>query len=101
MRSENYDKMRMYSGNLVHITSMFLVRKTGDRPEVVPEGSTNFGLLGQFVEVPEDVVFTVEYSVRTAQMAVFKLLKLDKQPTPFPRVTHDIGVLWNAFRAMH
>ncbi len=35
-----------------YITSMFLKRKKGDRPNVVPEGSTNFGLLGQFVEVP-------------------------------------------------
>lgn len=84
-----------------HITSMFLVRKTGDRPDVVPKGSTNFGLLGQFVEVPEDVVFTVEYSVRSAQMAVFELLKLDRKPNPFPRVTNDMGVLWNAFKAMH
>jgi len=84
-----------------HITSMFLVRKAGDRPEVVPEGSTNFGLLGQFVEVPDDVVFTVEYSIRTAQTAVFKLLKLKKEPNPFPRVSNDIGVLWNAFKAMH
>jgi oleate hydratase len=84
-----------------HITSMFLVRKAGDRPDVVPQGSTNFGLLGQFVEVPDDVVFTVEYSIRTAQTAVFKLLKLEKQPNPFPRVSNDIGVLWNAFKAMH
>jgi oleate hydratase len=84
-----------------HITSMFLVRKAGDRPEVVPDGSTNFGLLGQFVEVPDDVVFTVEYSIRTAQTAVFKLLKLEKKPTPFPRVSRDIAVLWNAFKAMH
>jgi oleate hydratase len=84
-----------------YITSMFLKRKTGDRPSVVPKGSTNFGLLGQFVEVPEDTVFTVEYSVRTAQIAVFKLLKLAKEPNPFPRVCRDVRVLWNAMQAMH
>jgi len=84
-----------------YITSMFLKRKTGDRPNVVPKGSTNFGLLGQFVEVPDDTVFTTEYSVRTAQIAVFKLLKLAREPLPFPRVSNDVRVLWNAFKAMH
>ena len=80
---------------------MFLKRKMGDRPAVVPSGSTNFGLLGQFVEVPEDTVFTVEYSVRTAQIAVFKLLKLAREPLPLIRNSNDVRVLWNAFKAMH
>jgi oleate hydratase len=65
---------------LSYITSQFLTRAPGDRPQVVPEGSTNFAFLGQFTEMPDDVVFTVEYSVRSAQVAVYELLKLDKQP---------------------
>jgi len=56
------------------VTSQFLKRKVSDRPDVVPEGSTNLALTGQFVEVPDDCVFTMEYSVRSAQMAVSKLL---------------------------
>jgi myosin-crossreactive antigen len=36
--------------------------------------SRNLAFVSQFVEVPEDVVFTVEYSVRAAQMAVYQLL---------------------------
>ena len=84
-----------------YITSQFLVRKHGDRPDVVPKGSTNFAFLGQFAEVPEDVVFTVEYSVRTAQTAVFKLLKLDKEPSEFYHGKYDMRVLWNALKAMH
>jgi oleate hydratase len=80
--------------------SQFLKRKVSDRPDVVPEGSTNLALTGQFVEVPEDCIFTVEYSVRTAQMAVFKLLNLDKEPTPFPRVSNDLHVVWNAFKTL-
>jgi len=52
--------------------SQFLKRKDTDRPDVVPKGSTNLALTGQFVEVPEDCVFTMEYSVRSAQRAVFK-----------------------------
>ncbi|MGH4139929.1 oleate hydratase [Clostridium sp.] len=31
----------------------------GDRPEVIPEGSTNLALLGQFCEIADDVVFTM------------------------------------------
>lgn len=49
-----------------YITSQFLVRKYGDRPQVVPKGSANLAFIGQFAEVPDDVVFTVEYSARTA-----------------------------------
>ncbi|KAF2806000.1 myosin-cross-reactive antigen [Mytilinidion resinicola] len=57
-----------------YITSQFLTREKGDRPKVVPEGSTNLGLVGQFVEIEEDTVFTVEYSVRGAQMAMAKMM---------------------------
>ena len=57
-----------------YITSQFLVRSHGDRPDVVPAGSTNLAFIGQYAEVPDDVVFTVEYSVRTAQVAVATLL---------------------------
>ncbi len=64
-----------------YITAQFLTRKHGDRPPVIPAGSTNLALLGQFVEVPLDTVFTVEYSIRCAQIAVKELMgtkRLDK-----------------------
>lgn len=64
-----------------YITSQFLTRIPGDRPAVMPKGSTNLAFIGQFVEIEEDVVFTVEYSVRAAQMAVYGLMGLKKQPT--------------------
>jgi oleate hydratase len=73
----------------------------GDRPLVVPDGSTNFAFLGQFVEVPDDCVFTVEYSVRTAQMAVFSLLDIDKQATPVYEGSHDLQVLLGALKAVN
>lgn len=44
-----------------YITSQFLARKAGDRPKVVPGGSTNLAFIGQYCEQPDDVVFTVEY----------------------------------------
>ena len=82
------------------VTSQFLKRKVTDRPDVVPKGSTNLALTGQFVEVPDDCVFTMEYSVRSAQMAVFKLLNLAKEPNPFPRVSNDLHVVWNAVKTL-
>jgi oleate hydratase len=84
-----------------YITSQFLVRKAGDRPKVVPEGSTNLAFLGQFSELPDDVVFTVEYSIRSAQIAVYSLLKLDRKPTPMYKGSHDPRVLLDALRTLH
>lgn len=62
-----------------YITSQFMPRTCTDRPKVVPDGCTNFGFIGQFVEVPGDVVFTVETSVRTPLEAVYQLTGLDKE----------------------
>ena len=45
---------------LVLVTSRFLKRKVTDRPDVVPKGLTNLALTGQFVEVPDDCVFTMQ-----------------------------------------
>ncbi len=84
-----------------YITSQFLVRSHGDRPQVVPKGSTNLAFIGQFAEVPDDVVFTVEYSVRTAWTAVAQLLKLDKQPPAVHKGHHDPHVLAQALHTMH
>jgi len=67
---------------LPYATSQFSPRKIADRPQVVPEGSTNFALLGQFVEIPNDCVFLVDYSTRSAQIGVYKLLKIEREVTP-------------------
>ncbi len=83
------------------ITSQFMPRIKGDRPEVVPLGATNFAFIGQFCEIPDDVVFTVEYSIRSAMMAVYKLLDIKKEiPTVF-KGQHDVAVLFNALKTMH
>jgi oleate hydratase len=83
-----------------YITSQFLTRAPGDRPKVIPEGSTNLALLGQFVEIPEDTVFTVEYSVRGAQMAVYELMGLDMKPKEMYKGSHHLGVLAQAMMNM-
>ncbi len=62
-----------------YITSMFMPRQRSARPLPVLRGSKNFAFISHFVEIPDDVVFTVEYSVRVAQMAVYELLGLDRK----------------------
>ena len=44
---------------------------------VVPRGTRNSALLGQDVEIANDVVFTVEYSVCSAMFALYGLLHLE------------------------
>ena len=67
---------------LPYATSHFSPRRISDRPLVVPKGSTNLALLGQFVEIPDDCVFLVDYSTRSAQIGVYRLLKVEKEVTP-------------------
>ena len=84
-----------------YITSQFMKRKQGDRPLVVPIGSTNLAFLGQYAEQPDDVVFTVEYSIRCAMTAVYTLLKLDKAPPPVYKGLHSPEVIVDAIRTLH
>lgn len=81
------------------ITSQFLTRARGDRPRVRPHNYPNLALLGQFCEVADDVVFTVEYSVRTAQMGVYDLFGLDKKIPQVYKGEYDPGVLFQALKA--
>jgi len=64
------------------IDSLFMPRAKGDRPLVIPKGSTNFAFLGQFTEIEDDCVFTVEYSTRSAQEAVYGFFDCGKKPIP-------------------
>lgn len=84
---------------LPYTDAHFLPRAAGDRPEVVPAGSTNLGLIGQYVEIPEDVVFTEEYSVRGARTAVYQLLDMNKAVCPVRPVQYDIRVILAALVA--
>lgn len=84
-----------------YITSQFMVRTGDDRPKVVPDGSTNLAFMGQYAEQADDVVFTVEYSVRCAMTAVYTLLNLDKQPPAVYKGLHSPQVVVDAIRTMH
>jgi oleate hydratase len=83
------------------ITSQFMPRSRGDRPDVRPGGYSNLALIGQFCELPDDVVFTVEYSIRSAQAGVYDLLGVQREPPPVYKGAYDPRVLLKAFRALH
>ena len=83
------------------ITSQFLPRSKGDRPDVVPKGSKNLAFVGQYCELPDDVVFTVEYSIRSAQNAVYSLLGLNRKIPTVYKGQFDPRVVLSAFRALH
>ncbi|GJM82927.1 hypothetical protein HMSSN139_54230 [Paenibacillus sp. HMSSN-139] len=79
------------------ITAQFMPRAIDDRPKVIPEGSTNLAFISQFCEIPDDVVFTEEYSVRAARMAVYGLLGLNKPIAPINHYQYDVRTLLQGF----
>lgn len=85
---------------LPYASSVCLVRGKGDRPLIVPKGSTNFAFIGQFCEQPDDVIFTMEYSVRSAWTAVHTLLKTDRKPPPVYKAFYHPRVLLQVANAL-
>jgi oleate hydratase len=75
-------------------------QRFGDRPQVRPTGTTNIAFIGQYCESPDDVVFTVEYSVRSAQIAAYSLLGLDKKVSPLYEAQYDLGVLFRSLKTL-
>lgn len=93
---ENMNTVPVY---MPYITSYFMPRHDGDRPDVVPEGSVNIAFIGNFAESPtRDTVFTTEYSVRTAMEAVYTLLNVDHG---VPEVFDSIYDIRQLLRAMY
>ena len=78
---------------LPYTNAHFLPRALGDRPQVVPEGSTNLGFTGQYCEIPEDCVFTEEYSVRAARTAVYKLLGMKREIAQVKPIRYDARII--------
>jgi oleate hydratase len=84
--------------NLPYVNNIWLPRSRGDKPSPVPEGSTNLGLIGQYVEVPKEIAFTIECSVRTAWEAIYVLLKRGPAPPPVYQSQFDPKALINALK---
>jgi oleate hydratase len=84
-----------------YITAQFQPRLPTDRPLVNPVGYENFAFISQFAEQPDDVVFTVEYSVRAAQRAVYYLMRIDQPLTPVSKHQYSPKVLLKSFLKLH
>jgi len=84
--------------NMPYVNNIWLPRSRGDRPPPVPEGSTNLGLIGQYVEVPREIGFTIECSVRSAWEAIYLLLKRGPAPPPVYQGQSDPKALFNALK---
>ncbi len=77
-----------------YVTAFFMPRASGDRPDVVPDGSVNFAFIGQFAESAQrDCIFTTEYSVRTPMEAVYTLLDIERGVPEVYGSTYDVRSL--------
>lgn len=83
-----------------YVTSYFMPRAKGDRPNVVPDGCINTAFIGNFAETPRDTVFTTEYSVRTAMEGVYTLLDIDRGVPEVFGSAFDVRVLLDSTSKM-
>ncbi|PFG21239.1 oleate hydratase [Serinibacter salmoneus] len=91
-----HNSARTIPCNMPYITSYFMPRALGDRPQVVPEGSVNLAFLGNFAETERDTVFTTEYSTRTAMEAVYTLFEVERGVPEVFASSFDVRMLLNA-----
>jgi oleate hydratase len=84
--------------NLPYVNNIWLPRSHGDRPSPVPINSTNLGLIGQYVEIPREIAFTIECSVRSAWEAIHILLKRGPPPPPVYQSQYDPKALFDALK---
>jgi oleate hydratase len=77
--------------DMPYVNNIWLPRNRGDRPPPVPEGSTNLGFIGQYVEMPREIPFTIECCVRSAWEAINVLLKRGPRRRPFIRAVRSEG----------
>lgn len=84
-----------------YASALFNQRAVGDRPDVVPKNSKNLAFISQFAEMPFDMVFTEQYSIRAAQKAVYHFMGIpESQMTPVHHYEKDPKVLLKATKTM-
>lgn len=84
-----------------YASALFNQRAVGDRPDVVPKNSKNLVFVSQFAEMPFDMVFTEQYSIRAAQKAVYHFMGIpESQMTPVHHYEKDPKVLLKATKTM-
>lgn len=77
--------LHIYSKQLIHktitiprvmprMTSHLLPHNPGDQPNITPKTVTNIGIVGQFVDIPYYTTADISYGVRSARIAVSRLM---------------------------
>ena len=102
---EKIDRLAASSRNCIpvmmpRVTTYFICRHKGDRPDVVPAGVVNFAFLGNHAETFRDTVFTTEYSVRTAMEAVYTLCNVDRGVPEVFNSVYDVRVLMQSTKKL-
>jgi oleate hydratase len=83
---------------LPYVNNVWLPWRRGEMPPPVPEGATNLGLIGQYVDMPKEIAFTIECSVRSAWEAIHTLLKRGRAPPPVYQGQYDPKALLDALK---
>jgi oleate hydratase len=81
-----------------YVNNVWLPWSRGDMPTPVPEGSTNLGLIGQYIDMPREIAFTIECSVRSAWEAIRILLMSGPAPPPVYQGQYDPKALFGALK---
>nr|WP_283811429.1 oleate hydratase [Bradyrhizobium sp. AC87j1] len=85
-----------------YVTSLFIPRQVGDRPDVVPKDAVNFAFIGQFAESGErDCIFTTEYLVRMAMAPSISSSRLSAACSRYSTRPYDIRKLLAAMGRLH
>lgn len=84
-----------------YASALFNRRAIGDRPDVVPKNSKNLAFVSQFAEMPFDMVFTEQYSIRAAQKAVYHFMGIpEDEMTPVHHYEKDPKIMLRATKTM-
>jgi len=84
--------------DMPYVNNIWLPRNGSDRPPPVPKGATNLGLIGQYVEMPKEIAFTIECSVRSAWVVIYTLLTRGPAPPSVYRGLYDPKALFDALK---
>jgi oleate hydratase len=83
---------------LPYVNNVWLPWRRGDMPPPVPQEATNLGLIGQYIDMPREIAFTIECSVRSAWEAIHVLLRRGPAPPPVYQGQYDPKALFSALK---
>lgn len=84
-----------------YASALFNNRAKLDRPEVIPDHSTNLAFTGEFVEQPYQMIFTEQSAVRSGEIAAYHFAGVPMSKlVDTPRYDRDLPTLLRAAKKM-